>query len=145
MAQAKRILPMLEVLGRLCRHPGGERLIRLLSRYAPTWLVPLPALIGAAELEALQRRVQGALRERMLREMAEAVEALTAESPLVLALEDLQWCDYSTLDLLFAVLARRQEVARLLVIGTYRPADVMMRRHPLRALTQELHRARAVV
>ena len=57
----------------------------------------MPALLSAAELEALQRKVLGATRERMLREMAEAVEALTAERALVLWLEDLQWSDVSTL------------------------------------------------
>src|SRR5262249_10903557 len=77
-------------------------------------------------------------RERMLREMAEALEALMAERPLVLALEDLHWSDYATLDLL-AFLARRRQPARLLVLGTYRPAEVMRREHPLKAVEQELH------
>ena len=59
----------------------------------------MPALLGAAELEALQPRVVGATRERMLRELGEAVEALTVEHPLILVLEDLHWSDYATLDL----------------------------------------------
>ena len=42
----------------------------------------------------------------MLREMAEALFALTAEQGLVLVLEDLHWSDTSTLELL-AYLARR--------------------------------------
>ena len=66
---------------------------RSCSRYAPTWLVQMPGLLGDAELEAVQRRVQGATRERMLRELAEALEALTAATPLVLVLEDLHWSD----------------------------------------------------
>jgi len=72
-----------------------------------------------------------------LREMAEALEALTAKTPLVLVLEDLHWSDYSTLDLL-GMLARRQEAARLLVVGSYRPTDVIVASHPLRALIQDL-------
>ena len=32
--------------------------------------------------------------------MAEALEVLTADTPLVLVLEDLHWSDYATLDLL---------------------------------------------
>ena len=75
------------------------------------------------DLDAVQRRAQGATRERMLRELVEALDALTRESPLVLLLEDLHWSDSATVDLL-AMLARRREPARLLVIGTYRPADV---------------------
>src|SRR5215813_3353083 len=77
-------MPVLEALGRVGRDPEGEQLIDVLSRYAPTWLVQLPALLGADEFERLQHKVQGATRERMLREMAEALEALTAERPLIL-------------------------------------------------------------
>ena len=130
-------MPILEALGRLCREPGGERLITLLNQHAPTWLVQMPTLLNAPDLEALQRKVQGATRERMLREMAETVDVITAERPLVLWLEDLHWSDVSTLELL-ALLARRREPARLLVIGSYRPVDVIVKDHPLRAVKQEL-------
>ena len=92
---------------------------------------------NAAELEAFQRKTQGATRERMLREMGEAIDVITAERPLVLWLEDLHWSDASTLELL-ALLARRREPARLLVLGTYRPVDVIVQEHPLRAVKQEL-------
>ncbi len=67
----------------------------------------------------------------------DAIDALTAERPLVLWLEDLHWSDASTVELL-ALLARRREPARLLVIGTYRPVDVIVQEHPLRAVKQEL-------
>src|SRR6185503_6391197 len=74
---------------------------------------------------------------RMLRELAEALEVITTERPLVLVLEDLHWSDVSTLDLL-SMLARRQEAARLLIIGTYRPVEVLTRDHPLKGIKQEL-------
>ena len=130
-------MPVLEAMGRLCHAPGGDRLIVFLGQYAPTWLVQMPALLSAAQRKRLPREVQGATRERMLREMAEAVEALTAERPLVLVLEDLHWSDVSTLDLLAAA-ARRQERARLLVIGTYRPAEVLDKENPLCEVVHEL-------
>jgi DNA-binding winged helix-turn-helix (wHTH) protein/type II secretory pathway predicted ATPase ExeA len=130
-------MPLLDAFGRLCRAPGGERFIALLSQHAPTWLVQMPTLLTATAWEAVQQKVQGATRQRMLRELGEAVDALTAERPLVLWLEDLHWSDGSTVELL-AWLARRREPARLLVIGTYRPADVLMREHSLRAVKQEL-------
>ncbi len=130
-------LPVLEALGRLCREADGEQCIALLRQRAPTWLVQMPALFSEAEREQLQRQVQGATRERMLREMAEAVEALTREHPFVLWIEDLQWSDHSTLDLI-AYLARRPESAQLLVLGTYRPVDVLVREHPLKVVKQEL-------
>ena len=107
-------------------------MIALLRQQAPSWLVQMPALLSTAELEELQRRTAGVTRERMLRELAEALEALTAERALILRLEDLHWSDYSTLDLL-SVLARRQEAAQLLILGTYRPVEVLTRDHPLKA------------
>ena len=73
----------------------------------------------------LQQRAFGATRERMLRELAEAVEILAQERPLVLVLEDLRWSDMSTLDWL-AYVARRRAPARLLGLGTYRPIDAVV-------------------
>jgi DNA-binding winged helix-turn-helix (wHTH) protein/predicted ATPase len=129
--------PVLEALGRLGRCPSGPAVVAVLDAQAPTWLTQMPGLVGPANLEALQRRLAGATRERMLRELAEALEVLTVQQPLVLVLEDLHWSDPSTLELL-AVLARRREPARLLLLGTYRSPEVRHRAHPLQAVTQEL-------
>ena len=134
---AEAYLPVLEAFGRLLREPGADRVIRVLETHAPTWLVQLPWLEHRADRETLRRQLLGVTKERMLREMAEAFEALTATTPVLLVLEDLHWSDYSTLDLL-AMLGRRQESARLLVVGSYRSADVIVAGHPLRALVQEL-------
>jgi predicted ATPase len=56
---------------------------------------------------------------------------------LVLVLEDLHWSDFSTLDLISYV-ARRQRAAHLMVIGTYRPGELIANRHPLKTVKQEL-------
>jgi DNA-binding winged helix-turn-helix (wHTH) protein/predicted ATPase len=130
-------LPVLEVLSRLCRGAAGERLVPILRQYAPMWLLQLPWLLSADERQSLSGELVGATRERMLRELVDTLDVVTAETPLVLVLEDLHWSDYSTVDLLTA-LARRQAAARLLVIGTYRPVDVIVSGHPVKALTQEL-------
>lgn len=130
-------LPVLEAFSRLSREPGGSRVIEVLRRYAPTWLIQMPALVNAADREALQQQILGATRDRMLREMADAIEALTSATPLVLVLEDLHWSDYSTLDLV-SYLARRRETARLMVIATYRPVEVILSEHPLKNVKQEL-------
>jgi predicted ATPase len=100
-------------------------------------VVQMPWLVDDTTLQTLQRRVVGATRERMLREMAEALDVVTTLRPLVLVLEDLHWSDASTLDLI-ALLARRPQPARLLVLGTYRPAEAMTPGHSLHALKQEL-------
>ncbi len=131
-------MPVLEALGQLCHEPGYERILETLSRYAPTWLVQMSSLLTTEALEALQPRVLGTTKERMLRELAEALEALTTEHTLVLQFDDLHWSDSATLDLISYV-ARRPHPAQLLVIGTYRPSDVERRDHPLKPLKQDLH------
>jgi len=128
-------LPVLEAIGRLCREQ--RQVVDVLRAHAPMWLLQLPALVKAADREALSREVFGATRERMLREMSGALEALTAEQPLVLIFEDLQWSDYSTLDLI-SYLARQRQSARLMLIGTYRTADLLLSGHPLKAVKTEL-------
>jgi DNA-binding winged helix-turn-helix (wHTH) protein/predicted ATPase len=130
-------MPVLEALGRLGRAADGERLVQTLKQYAPTWLVQLPALLTDSDLEIVSRRAQGATRERMLRELVEALDAISSEDPVVLVLEDLHWSDSATIDLL-AMLARRREPAGLLIVGTYRPADVAVKSHPLQSVKQEL-------
>jgi tetratricopeptide (TPR) repeat protein len=130
-------LPLLDALGRLCRAPNCERLVELLDKLAPTWLAQMPALLDAAEWKELQSKAVGATHARMLQELAHAIEVLTAKTPIVLWLEDIHWSDYSTLEWLGFV-ARRRESARLLLFGTYRPVEVIVREHPLKHLKQEL-------
>jgi DNA-binding winged helix-turn-helix (wHTH) protein/tetratricopeptide (TPR) repeat protein len=132
-------LPLLEVLGRWGRGPDGGQLVAVLRQQAPSWLLQLPALVPEDDYVAMQRRGGGMTRERMLRELAEAVEALTATRPVVLVLEDLHWSDAATIDWL-AYVGRRREVARLLVLGTYRPTEARVQRHPVHTVAQELQR-----
>ena len=129
--------PMLEALGQLCRAPGGEEIIQLLAARAPTWLIQFPALMKHERPELLRREIWGATRERMLREIGEVLETITSNDPWLLVFEDLHWVDHSTVDLISA-LARRRAPSRMMLIGTYRPIDVALSRHPLNAVKQEL-------
>jgi len=130
-------LPVLDGFSRLCRSRDGVQVVGILRQHASAWLAQMPSLVPQSEREKLQTQAVAATRERMLREMAEAIETLTSESPLLLVLEDLHWSDYSTLDLV-SYLARRQDPARLMVIGTYRPVDVILADHPLKGVKREL-------
>jgi AAA ATPase-like protein len=129
-------LPLLEALTGLGRVPGC-RLVPILRRHAPTWLAQMPSLVEPAELRTLRRTTAGATRERMLRELAEAIETFTDRASLALWLEDLHWSDGSTLDWL-AYVTRRPGPARLLVIGTYRPVATTPGGHPLHAVLRDL-------
>src|SRR5262245_31078205 len=125
-------MPILEALGRLARD-GSIPIVDLLRKYAPSWLVHLPSLATGEELEAITPVTS----EKMLRELADALEVLTAQDALILVLEDLHWSDTSTIELL-AYLARRRDPARLLILGTYRPIELILHNHSLRNLMAEL-------
>jgi hypothetical protein len=130
-------LPLLEATTRLCQGPGREQRRAGLRRYAPSWLVQLPGLVDAAELAQLHGVVHGASRERMLREMVAGAERFTETRGLVVVLEDLHWSDVSTLEWLTTI-ARRQEQAKLMIIGTYRPPDILASSHPLNGVIHDL-------
>jgi TolB-like protein/Tfp pilus assembly protein PilF len=138
---AEPYMPVLEALTRLCREPGGERLVAILHRLAPAWLAQMPSLVSVEDRLRLQGQAQGAMQNRMLREMVEALEAMAAQAPILLVLEDLHWSDPSTLDLL-AALGRRSEPAQLLILATHRGVEALPGDHPLRALKEELGRHR---
>ena len=116
-------LPVLAALGAACRAPDGERIVELLGQHAPMWLAQMPGLVADQNVQALHARIQGATPARMLRELAEAFDVLAAERPSVLVLEDMQWSDRSTADLV-SMLGARREAARLLVIVTCRQAEL---------------------
>ncbi|HEY6403206.1 MAG TPA: hypothetical protein VI479_17430, partial [Blastocatellia bacterium] len=93
----------------------------------------LPLLAPGEEFDALGSVTS----EKMLRELADALEILTARDALILVLEDLQWCDTATLELL-AYISRRRDPARLLILCVYRPVEPLLNNQPLRNLIAEL-------
>jgi len=125
-------LPILEALGRLGRD-AAVPIASVLRDHAPSWLAHLPSLGSGEKLEALAPVTPA----RMLRELADALEILTARHPLILVLEDLHWGDTATLEWL-AYAVRRRDAARLLVLGTYRPVEALLHNHALRSLIAEL-------
>ncbi|HET9804908.1 MAG TPA: AAA family ATPase, partial [Candidatus Acidoferrum sp.] len=129
--------PVLDAFGQLLRGADEHAVLQILAKRAPTWLMQFPHLVNAEQRGELEKQILGATRERMVREMCEAIEVITERNPLVLCLEDLHWVDPSTLDLLSAI-ARRRSPAKLLIIATYRPADVIVSQSPLKALKQDL-------
>src|SRR5262249_48973999 len=129
--------PMLDALGQLTRNLDVGGVVQTLAGRAPTWLIQFPSLVKPEQREALQREILGATRERMVREICEALESLSSESPILLVFEDLHWVDPSTLDLISA-LARRREQAKLMLVCTYRPVDVILSNSSLKSLKQVL-------
>ena len=129
-------LPVFEALEQLSRS-AGTKLVQVLRTYAPTWLLHMPSLISLQDRAGLRDEVFGTTRERMLREITAAFEALSADAPVVLLLEDLHWSDPSTIDLLMSI-ATRASPAQLMILATYRPAGLGGSSHPLSRIQHEL-------
>lgn len=127
-------LPILEAMQRLGAEIGADKLASYLKSFAPTWLAQMPWL---AEANQPATSGAGATSQRMLRELAQALEAMSAVRPIVLWVEDLHWSDLSTRDAL-SFLARRSDPARLLIIGSWRPAEAHARGHPVPAVKEAI-------
>ena len=131
-------LPFLDAMGGLLQAPGRERIAAVMRTYAPTWCMELPtAFASSGSLEKLQQETIGATKERMMREMGDALGILAAASPIVLLLEDLHWADPSSVDLLRHI-CQRINTQRLLIAGTFRPEDVERSGHPLKSYKAEM-------
>jgi DNA-binding winged helix-turn-helix (wHTH) protein/predicted ATPase len=129
-------LPLIEALMRLAGGADGDDVKEILATHAPSWLAQMPSLWSRSDRGALAARGR-ATRERMMRELTEAVEAIAAKRPLLLKLEDIHWSDASTLDWL-AHVARRPEPARLMLLATFRPADAAAIKAGLGGVVAEL-------
>jgi tetratricopeptide (TPR) repeat protein len=115
-------LPILDALGRVLSSPGRERTADILRKHAPTWCLHLPASASdvAPARKTLKQQTVGATKERMIRELADALEASAHDYPLITLLEDLQWADPSSIDVLRHVGSRIVR-RRMLILATYRP------------------------
>lgn len=99
-----------------------------IARLLPELLVEYPDLPPPESIGEYGQR------QRFFEALARAI--LAAPSPLLLWIDDLQWCDSETLEWLHYLL-RYQLDAALLVLGTARSGE-FPRQHPLAALTQQL-------
>jgi tetratricopeptide (TPR) repeat protein len=90
-------------------------------------------------------RVEGIDQGQVFEQYVNVLRALSSRHPLMIVLDDLQWGDASSIELLFH-LARRIGSSSILMVGTYRPDEVALgrrgERHPLEKVVAELKRYR---
>ena len=136
LADAPPFWPVTDAMRKLLRGPArdwageffagwGEQLERILMRPGSADRNE-SAVTGLPALELLFQVVAG----------------LAARAPLILVIEDLQWADRSTRDLIVYLLANVIDEP-ILVVATYR-SDALAPGHPLRALLPEFRRDRRV-
>jgi predicted ATPase/DNA-binding CsgD family transcriptional regulator len=134
-------LPCLEALGQHIRATAPEALREQTGVMASVLATILPELSQhLGELPSSYVLPPEQARLRLYEAVGMFFAAIAAPHGLLLLLDDLQWADTATLDLLCYV-ARSQPNARLLVLGAYREGEVTHRRAFERALT-ELNRLR---
>ncbi len=126
--------------------PGAALVARLATSAATNTILgrQLAERRDQAEKGATGPRLNSNLdQEKLFQQYAEVLQALAKEHTLILVLDDLQWADSASLNLLFH-LARQLKESRVLLLGTYRPDDVALgrggERHPLDAILNELKR-----
>ncbi len=100
------------------------------------------------QLDELAKRKVGAgepvaEQSRIFEQCTAFLQRLSTKTPLILFLDDLQWADSASLGLLFH-LARHGQSSRILILGAYRPNDLVLGRdsgrHPLEPVIYELTR-----
>ena len=127
-------LPFLDAVGRLLTSRGRDQASELLRTYSPTVCVQMPTGLLPDPDGALRRQTTGATKERLIRETGDFFEAACRTFPIVLFIEDLQWADPASVDLLHHVgcrLARQ----RMLIVAALRRADMdMVNAHLKRSL-----------
>jgi len=129
-------LPFLEAVSNLLSGPAASRVRAALRSAAPTWCLQMPAVFGS-EVRELQQETIGATKDRMMREMGDALAIEAGRTPVILILEDLHWADTASVDLL-RHLRQRMEGLRLMIVATLRPSDLEVHKHPLRTYRLEM-------
>lgn len=138
LAGAEAYLPVLEALDSLLHRSAGESVQGLMKTVAPTWYLQVATRsIEESSMANLRDDARSASQERMKRELGALFQDISRQQPVVVFLDDLHWADVSTIDIL-NYLARRFADMRLLVLTTYRPADMALTQHPFLAVSRDL-------
>lgn len=126
---------------------SGPPLLRRMSASMPDrvdWQAEVQTLI-----ERQRGQLSGLEGGHLLEEVTQLLQTLATRRPLLLLLDDLQWVDAASTNLLFHI-GRRLAGSRILLVGAYRPTEVRLRRradspdqfeqHPLEPVVSEFKR-----
>ena len=130
LAGTEAYLPVLELLDSLQHNEQLGSLSRLIRALAPSWYVQIiPSSENDSSAARLAAETTGGSQERLKREISALIEEVSRMQPVILCLDDVQWADPSTTDLI-SYLARRIQTTRLLIITTSRASELAQNRHP---------------
>ncbi|MCG3209673.1 MAG: hypothetical protein FOGNACKC_03300 [Anaerolineae bacterium] len=165
-------LPFREMLGQLCGDiearlaegafsvENGRRLWQLLphtlpaiagrgpalvdSLLAANWLNQQAGRVGLALHFASPPAGEQRAQQDLFEQVVSVLQAVAQQQPLLLIIDDAQWADAASINLLFH-LSRRLAASRVLLLVTYRPNDIILgrdgQRHPLEPVINEIRRS----
>lgn len=137
-------LPFLEALGSYIRTAPPDQLRAQVGLAAPILAMILPELLPLLKEPTTSYPVPAEqTRLRLYEAVGAFLASIAGDHPLVLLLDDLQWADAASLDLLSYV-AQHQSTARLLILGAYRTDD-LERNAALERTLLDLNRARLLI
>ncbi len=131
--------------------PAGKRSLRELAReLAPHWIAAIPvagqvlaaSLATASELRSAFGGQGAGSEEALFFQYTELFLTAARTQPILFFIDDLHWADRASVSLL-THLARKIDTERVMILGTYRAADVAAEDHALRGAKLELERYRA--
>ena len=103
----------------------------------PSWLHQLQEIIKSQQQTPSGPQTG---QEDLFHQYSKVLRAIAGQTPLLIFLDDLQWADRGSLDLLFH-LGRQLSGARILIVGAFRPEEILPElpdsRHPLAAMGNE--------
>jgi DNA-binding SARP family transcriptional activator len=111
--------------------PGGSLVKRARAfttwPIEPVWRTQLEKLAARAATTANDPNLQ---QNALFEQFTQVLRTLANQKPLLLALDDLQWVDGGSTNLLFH-LGRRIQGSRILLLGAYRPSELALGRTAL--------------
>lgn len=129
-------LPFLEALGDHVRRAPTEQVRAELGPYGGVLSAILPEIaVQIGKPSAPQGLPPEQARMRLYEAVAAFLAGIADTAPLLLILDDLQWADPASLDLL-RYLVRRQRQCRLCVVGAYRSGEIAHRAEFERTLAE---------
>lgn len=104
------------------------------------WLAQLKKLVEQKSALPADLTLQ---QSNLFEQYTRVLQALSKEKPLLLVLDDVQWIDAGSANLLFHF-GRQLKGSRILVVGSFRPTEVAMgrdeKRHPIEPVLHEFKR-----
>jgi adenylate cyclase len=137
LAGGEAYLPLLDALEDLLRRDTTQTLAPALKLIAPLWFGQLGVRTTGSALSNEGVQTGTGTQQRLKRELLAFLQDASRNRPVVLFLDDLQWLDPSSLDVL-GYLTRHFDSLAVMIVVTYRPEELLVQKHPFLPIKHDL-------